>query len=66
MSKNKVTVRFRDLHQLWQFAQTIKARSIEIIPDKLLLLCECSEDDLRLAENFGGQEVQHTAKAVHG
>jgi len=61
MSKDKIAIRFQNLYQLWQFAQAIHARSIEIRAKELLLLCDCSEEDLQLAAKFGGTVMQPEA-----
>jgi len=57
MSKQKFTIQFSSLHQLWQFAQKIKANNIEIKTKDCLLICDCSEEDLQLLEIYNGRRV---------
>ncbi|HEY6955150.1 MAG TPA: hypothetical protein VI385_07890 [Flavisolibacter sp.] len=64
MSEDKTTIRFRDLYQLWQFAQAIKSTSMEIRTNELLLICDCSREDLRLVAKFGGTVI-HTEALIH-
>lgn len=61
MSKDKFGIRFHNLYELWQFAQAINVRSIEIRAKELLLLCDCSEEDLQLAAKFGGTVMKPEA-----
>jgi hypothetical protein len=57
MSKEKITIQFSSLHQLWQFAQKIKANNIEIKTKDCLLICDCSEEDLQLLEIYNGRRI---------
>lgn len=54
MSKDKIAIRFDNLYHLWQFAQAIRARSMEIRTKELLLICDCHEEDLQLVTKFRG------------
>lgn len=55
MSKTKTCIVFKNIHQLWKFAQTLNASSIEIITSEKILICECSEADLALLAQHGGE-----------
>lgn len=57
MSKEKITIQFSSLHQLWQFAQKIKANNIEIKTKDCLLICDCSEEDFQLLEVYNGRRI---------
>lgn len=58
MSKKKLAIRFPNLYMLWQFAQAIQAKSIEIRTADLLLFCDCSEEDLKLVEKYKGAVME--------
>ena len=64
MSKIKVVIHFNNLRQLWQYAQAIEARSIEIRTKELLLICDCTEDDLKLIEKYGGTVVRQHSNEI--
>ncbi len=66
-SNNKVAFQFRDMHLLWSFAQQLKCKSLEIIPASKVLLCECAEDEIRLAlSQYGASLLEETPLAVRG
>ena len=56
MSKEKIAIQFSNLHQLWQFAQKIKASNIEIRTRDRLVICDCSEEDLQLVKKYEGKK----------
>lgn len=58
MAKNKITISFENIHQLWSFAQNIKAVNIEIITTQKILICNCSEEDLSLLPKYNGRIVE--------
>lgn len=58
MSKERITIKFNSLHQLWLFAQNIKARNIEIKTHEHLLVCDCTDDDLPLIAKHGGRKIE--------
>jgi hypothetical protein len=63
MSKEKITIQFNNLRQLWQFAQTIKANNIEIKTKDCLLICDCSEEDLRLLGKYNGRRIEQLVES---
>jgi hypothetical protein len=56
MSKEKITIQFHNLQQLWQFAQKVKANNLEIRTKDCLLICDCNEQDLLLLEIYNGKK----------
>lgn len=54
MSKQTVTIRFKNIAQLWQYAQAIRCHSMEIIAAEAILICECSETDIAMLTQYGG------------
>ncbi len=52
MSKTTVTIKFKSLNQLWNFAQIIQSSSLEIVTKDCMLICDCSEADLKLLNSF--------------
>lgn len=61
MSKQEVTIQFRNITQLWQFAQSIRCHSMEIIAAERILICPCSESDIAMLEEYEG----HIIDAYH-
>jgi hypothetical protein len=55
MSKNRNCIVFKNIHQLWSFAQKVRSNSIEIITSEKILVCDCSEDDLAIVAQYGGE-----------
>ncbi len=51
MAHKKTVLIFPNLHLLWEFAQTIDARSIEIQTATRTLICDCEDADIALAKN---------------
>jgi hypothetical protein len=49
MSKKKIVLQFPNLFMLWNFAQGIKANSLEINTGNKTLTCDCSETEASLA-----------------
>jgi hypothetical protein len=58
MANNKIVIEFRNIHQLWSFAQRIKALNIEIFTAEKILICDCSEEDLTLLQDYAGTVVK--------
>lgn len=51
---------FPTLYNLWQFAQAINVRSMEINTARRLLICPCKEADVTLAkEAYGASLLSH-------
>lgn len=48
MSKKIITIRFKNIHQLWEYARKIKAVDFEIIAADMVLTCDCSNLDPEL------------------
>lgn len=67
MSKKQTYIQFENLFQLWQFAQTLNVRSIEIRTGDKLLICECSQKDLQFLHRYRGkiteQELSHLSES---
>lgn len=57
MAKSKHIIRFQNLYQLWAYAQVIHALSIEISSSEMLLICDCSEEDLQMLSEFHGEVI---------
>jgi len=53
-----VQLKFDTIHHLWRFKEEVRANSIEIITDELLLICELTEQQIQLA-------IQQFHAAVH-
>lgn len=68
MSKKKTCIVFSNIHQLWKFAQTINASSIEIITSENILICDCTDADLAIVHQYGGQikETQFNRTSTAG
>lgn len=49
------TLLLRCIHQLWNFAQKINANNMEIIVSERILICHCSDDDLAMVTQYGGE-----------
>jgi len=58
MSKQKVTIQFKNVHLLWNYAQTIECHSMEILAGHMILICECSETDIAMLEHYGGVVIE--------
>lgn len=58
MSKQNVTIQFKNIVQLWQYAQLIKCYSMEIITSQMILICECVEADLTMLPQYGGLVIE--------
>ena len=58
MSKKQTYIQFGNLFQLWQFAQTLNVRSIEIRTSDKLLICECSQADLQFLHHYHGKIIE--------
>lgn len=58
MSKKKIAIRFKNIHQLWAYAQQIRATSIEIITSDMILICNCTEKDIEVASQYNGEIIQ--------
>ena len=58
MPAKKVTLIFPSLPQLWNFAQAIRASSIEIISATSTLTCDCNDEDIKLAKEKYGAIVR--------
>lgn len=58
MSKKKIVIKFKNIYQLWAFAQHIQAYSIEIIASEMILICDCSEHDLNLLSHYAGEIIE--------
>ena len=57
MSKKISTIAFKNIRQLWNFAQRINATNIEILTSDMILICNCTEEDLKLLSQYGGKIV---------
>jgi len=58
MAKSKVLIRFSSLHQLWRYVEQIRAVNLEINTKSLLLICDCSANDLDLLSAYSGEVVK--------
>lgn len=47
--QKQVYLQFSDMRLLWQFAQQLKGKTIEIHTGTQTLLCDCSAEEIRLA-----------------
>ena len=54
MSKYKVVVQFKNLYSLWQFAQRVRATDIRIDTSDKTLICQCTQEDLELLQQYQG------------
>jgi len=67
VSKNKIQLRFPNLHVLWSFAQSIKSTSLEIDTAHKLLTCYCTESEISLAiEKFNAEVVPDAVHQMNG
>lgn len=57
MSKKKITIAFKNIYQLWNFAQKIRASNIQIITGDMILICDCSDSDLELLTQYNGHVI---------
>lgn len=64
MSK-KITIAFKNIRQLWNYAQKINARNIEIISADITLICDCSETDLSLLPDYDGELIEESKPVKH-
>jgi len=62
MSKkqNSISLQFPDMRLLWQFAQTLTSKSIEINTHTNMLICDCSTEEITLAT------TQYRARILEG
>ena len=44
-----VQLKFDTIHHLWRFKEEVRANTIEIITNDLLLICELTEQQVQLA-----------------
>ena len=58
MSKKKVAIGFKNIHQLWNYTQKISATNLEIVTTTMILICVCSDEDLALLPRFGGKLIE--------
>lgn len=58
MSNKKVVIRFKNIHKLWDFAQKLEAKNIQIITSSMILICRCVDADLSLILQFQGEVVE--------
>lgn len=65
MSKQKVSLVFSSLQQLWAYAQQINAHSIEIITQTKTLICECNDTDIALAREKYNAIVRNDSIAAN-
>jgi hypothetical protein len=58
MQQSTTKLVFPTLHLLWEFAKEINVHSVEIIVSKKMLVCECKDEDVRLAETkYGARQL---------
>jgi hypothetical protein len=50
MQQRSITLIFPTLYHLWNFAKEINVYSVEIFVAKKMLVCECTEEQIRLAQ----------------
>lgn len=65
MSKNKFTIAFKNIYQMWNFAQKINATNIEIITTDMTLICDCTDEDLKLLSKYNGEVVRDYSPVHH-
>ena len=58
MSKKKFVIGFKKIYQLWEYAKLIKANNIEIITTSMVLICDCSDADIELLSEYGGEVIE--------
>ncbi|MGZ3952499.1 MAG: hypothetical protein ACXVBZ_13960 [Flavisolibacter sp.] len=58
MSKKKVVIGFKNIHQLWNYSQRISATNLEIVTTTMILTCICSDEDLALLPQYGGKVIE--------
>lgn len=58
MSKTRIAIAFKNLHLLWSFVQRIRVVNIEINTADNILICECTEQELHLLEEYEGMVVE--------
>jgi hypothetical protein len=66
MSNKTITIAFKNIHQLWKFAKKIDAKFLQIIAKDMILICDCSEGDIELLVEYGGEVVQEYTPMEHG
>lgn len=55
-----VVLQFHDMHMLWQFAQVLSCKNLEINTQDKILTCNCSEAEIALATS------RYSAKILKG
>jgi|GEM_PF-2556210 len=55
--KAKTIIAFKNVRQLWNFAQKIHAANIEIITSDMILICDCTDEDLKLLPQYDGKVI---------
>ena len=58
--KSRVSIRFTSLTKLWAFRVAINVNVFEMNMSQLTITCQCSEEDIKLAENKYGGKVVNT------
>ena len=58
MSKSKIKIKFHNIYQLWAYAQIIHANNIEIKASEMVLICDCSDEDLQLLSKYHGEIIE--------
>ena len=58
MSNKKVVIRFKNIHKLWDFAQKLEAKNIQIVTTSMILICHCTDADLALIPQYHGEIVE--------
>lgn len=62
--KSRVSIRFTSLTKLWSFRMDIHVNVFEMNIAELTITCQCSEEDIKLAENkYGGKVVNKKQEA---
>jgi hypothetical protein len=58
MNKTNVSIRFTSLTNLWAFRREIDINLFEMNLSKLMITCECSEEEIQLAiEKYNGKLI---------
>jgi hypothetical protein len=65
MTKTKIAIEFKTVHQLWGFAQKIGAINIEINTMRRILICDCSEEDQVLIEAYEGKPIELKGSPIY-
>jgi len=48
-TKNRIALQFHTMRALWNFAQVIDCKTIEIHSREVKLICDCSNEEIQLA-----------------